>query len=118
MQGIYGTHHKTKIGQIYFYATNPGKQFLVNAKRKTTLIELLIGIGRPIQGQCETRPASAAGSEINADIFAFFIRKIRFKFFLGAFTKIEHEKASTVLTAAFRRGIRMCICTARFSLCQ
>jgi len=108
LQGIYGTHHKSKIGQIYFYATNPGKQFLVNAKRKTTLIELLIGISRPIQGQCKTRPASAAGSEINADIPAFFVRKIRFKLFTGTFAKFKHEKASTVFTPCCATACNSC----------
>jgi hypothetical protein len=66
------------VSHIYRYAVNPGKKILVNTKRKTALVELLINIGRPIQGQGKTRTASAAWCEINADIPAFFVRKVRF----------------------------------------
>ena len=55
-------------------------------------MELFIGIGRPIQGQCKTRTASAAGGEINTDIPALLIGEIRFKLFTGAFTQIQHEQ--------------------------
>jgi hypothetical protein len=92
LQGDRGVHHKSHVGHIYGYTTNPGKKFLIDAKRKSALIELFIGIGRPIQGQGKTRTASAAWGEINADAPAFLIRKVRFKLFTGAFTQIKHEK--------------------------
>ena len=90
-------HHKSHVGHIYGDATYPGKKFPVDAKRKSTLIELCIGIGWPVQGQGKTRTASAAGGKINTDISAFLIRKICFKLFTGAFTQLKHEKASTWL---------------------
>ena len=51
LQGNCGVHHKSHVGHFYFYAANLGKKFLINAKRKSSLIELCIRIGRPIQGQ-------------------------------------------------------------------
>ena len=96
LQGNCGVNHKAHVVHIYRYAANLGKKFLVNAKRKSAFIELFINIGRPIQGQGKTRTASAAWSEVNTDVPTFFVRKIRFKLFTGAFTKLEHEKSSTV----------------------
>ena len=89
-------HHKSHVGHIYGDATNPGKKFPVDTKRKSALLELFIGIGRPVQGQGKTRTASAAWGEVNADISAFLIREIRLKLITGAFTQLKHEKPPRV----------------------
>ena len=106
LQGNCGTHHKSHVCHIYFYAANLGKQFFINAKRESAFMKLRIYIGWPIQGQSKTRTASAAWSKINTKIPAFFVCKIRFKLLAGAFGKLKHKKASTVLFLAITRSIQ------------
>ena len=98
-------HHKSHVGHLYGYSTNPAQKFLVDAKRKSALIELFIGFVRPIQGQSKTRAASAAGGEIDTNTPAFLIREIRFKLFTGAFTQFKHEKSLHWVNAALRRSM-------------
>jgi len=110
-------HHKSHVSHINRNAANLGEKFLVNAKRKSALMKLCISIGRPIQGQGKTRTASAAGSEINANVPAFFVRKVGFKLFTGAFTQLKHEKPPVFYSRiaplhVYSRN------TARFRLCQ
>jgi pyrimidine operon attenuation protein/uracil phosphoribosyltransferase len=117
LQGNCRIHHKTHVGHIYRHSADFGEKLPVDAKRKSTLIKARISIGRPVQGQGKTRTASAAGSKINADTPAFLVRKICFQFLTGAFTKLKHEKASTVLPPWAPQHV----CpenTARPGLCQ
>ena|GEM_PF-4652508 len=118
MQGNSGTEHKSHVGQVYFYATNPGKKFLIDTKRKSPFIELFVGIVWPVQGQGKTRTASAAGGEVNTEIPAFFVCKIRFKLFAGTFTKLKHEKASTGLTVVLCYHLAIFSNMTCFNFCQ
>ncbi len=90
------------MAQVYFNAARLGQQFLVDAKGKAALLFTLIRFRGGVQSQRQTRAATAAGGQINADDAFFLAREIAFKFLAGAFGQFQHASSIGYAVKGFR----------------
>ena len=83
--------HEAHVGQVDIHAADGSEQIFADAEGKTVFFLDVVVVRRLVQSQCQTRAASAAGSQINANARFGLVRKERFQFLARVFGEIDHD---------------------------
>ena len=90
-EGQFRFNEEAHIAHINLNATDTLQQGAFEAERETVDVKGLVVISRLIQSQCETRAASAAGGQIDADAGLGLIGEESLKFCTGRIGKMDHS---------------------------
>ena len=84
-------HREAHVAQVQLDAFHSLQQFFIYTKGEATFLKHVIIVVGLIQSQRQARAASATGGEIDTNGTFFFVRKVRFQLFAGAFSQFNHK---------------------------
>ena len=90
-KGQFRLDEEAHVAHVDLNAANALQKGVFEAEGETVDFEGLVVISRLIQSQCETRAASAAGGQINADAGLGLIGEESLKFCTGRIGKMDHS---------------------------
>ena len=86
--GVYSEAH---VADVDLYFADALQERIFDTEGESVDIEGLVVFRRLIQSQCETRAASAAGGQIDADAGLGLVSEKRFEFLPGRIGKMDHR---------------------------